>query len=143
MCARVFKTRRAALTYLAGAEIRKDDCEILATAQAKSDAQLEVISKEAEVHFLWVHDPWKTLSKTCTSGPTDHGLASIGRMTHLEKVTILASAVTDEGLRHLTRLTRLRRLELGGTKVTDEGVNSLGEALTDCKITRSRSQHWR
>lgn len=138
--AQMFANKRDASRYLGAADIRKEECEIVSIAWVDSDAIMDLVSKRAELRFLLVHDP---RSRTSTNtGPTDQGLASVGRMTYLEEMDVYASGITDKGLLHLRTLTGLRTLKLKGTQVTDEGVERLREVLADCNITRLTRPRW-
>ena len=54
------------------------------------------------------------------------GLASLGRLTNLEELTIDSNPVfTDQGIAHLRPLHRLRSLSLQLTSVSDAGLSHL------------------
>ena len=129
--ARRFRTKREALEYLDAADVPRNECEIVRTACVKSDAKLEAISKSADVRDLMIFDPGETSAEP---GPTDQGLASVGKMTNLEQLTIYAHAITDAGLVRLSGMAALRKLHIKNTQVTEKGIERLREALVDCKI---------
>lgn len=68
-------------------------------------------------HILWVD-----LGR---SKVTDAGLATIAKMTNLERLHLENTAVTDAGIAQLAGLPRLEYLNLYGTKVTDAGLAKL------------------
>jgi internalin A len=55
----------------------------------------------------------------------DEHLAPIGRLSRLERLDLMSSAVTDAGLVHLEGLTRLRTLDLAMTGISDAGLAHL------------------
>ena len=66
---------------------------------------------------------------------TDEHLVEFARLTKLDKLRLLASAVTDAGLPVLYDSRALRRLDLSKTQVTAAGVAALHERLPLCQIT--------
>jgi hypothetical protein len=65
---------------------------------------------------------WVDLAR---SKVTDTGLATIAKMTNLERLHLENTAVTDAGLAQLKGLAKLEYLNLYGTKVTDAGIAGL------------------
>lgn len=76
----------------------------------------------AELAPIAPHVLWVDLARTKV---TDAGLATIGKMTNLERLHLENTAVTDAGLAQLSGLTKLEYLNLYGTKVTDAGIAKL------------------
>ncbi len=58
---------------------------------------------------------------------TDAGLAHIGRMTQLEKLTLSSKKMTDSGLKNLRMLTRVRELSLSCALISDEGLVNIAQ----------------
>jgi hypothetical protein len=67
---------------------------------------------------------------------TDEGLAHLGGLKHLEKLTLGGPAITDRGLTPLRGLPELRDLDLFGTRVTDAGVRQLKATLPQLRVVR-------
>ncbi len=65
---------------------------------------------------------WVELARTKI---TDAGLATIAKMTNLERLHLENTAVTDAGIAQLAGLTKLEYLNFYGTKVTDAGIAKL------------------
>lgn len=68
------------------------------------------------------HVAWLDLGR---SKITDAGLATVGKMTALQRLHLENTAITDAGLAHLTGLQNLEYLNLYGTKLTDAGIAKL------------------
>ena len=74
---------------------------------------------------------------------TDKGLASIGKMTDLERLRVEGKQITDKGVASLSALTKLKELTLYGTNgITDKGVAHLGslKSLEDLQILYGNSR---
>ena len=67
---------------------------------------------------------------------TDAGLAHVENLTELRDLDLRKTAVGDAGLAHLKGLTNLRLLSIAETRVTDEAVLALGESRPDLQILR-------
>lgn len=65
---------------------------------------------------------WADLARTKV---TDAGLATLAKMTNLERLHLENTAVTDAGLAQLTGLAKLEYLNIYGSKVTDAGIAKL------------------
>lgn len=65
---------------------------------------------------------WADLARTKI---TDAGLATLAKMTNLERLHLENTAVTDAGLAQLTGLAKLEYLNIYGSKVTDAGIAKL------------------
>lgn len=61
------------------------------------------------------------------SGVTDAGVAHIGELSELERLTLWSRRVTDRGIRHLIDLKGLRRLDLAGLRIGDESLATFHE----------------
>ena len=68
---------------------------------------------------------WLDLAR---SQVTDAGLATIAKMTYLERLHLENTKVSDTGLAQLSALPALEYLNLYGTKVTDGGIAKLASA---------------
>jgi uncharacterized membrane protein len=76
----------------------------------------------AELAPVAPHLAWVDLAR---SKVTDAGLATIVKMTNLERLHLENTAITDAGLAQLAGLGKLEYLNLYGTKVTDAGIAAL------------------
>lgn len=65
---------------------------------------------------------WVDLARTKV---TDAGLATVAKMTNLERLHLENTGITDAGLDQLKGLSKLEYLNLYGTKVTDAGIAKL------------------
>ena len=65
---------------------------------------------------------WVDLARTKV---TDAGLATVSKMTNLERLHLENTGITDAGLDQLKGLAKLEYLNLYGTKVTDAGIAKL------------------
>jgi internalin A len=59
---------------------------------------------------------------------TDHGVASLSKMTFLSKLDLERTKVSDSGLESLSRLTGLREVRVWGTRVSDSGIEKIRDA---------------
>jgi hypothetical protein len=62
------------------------------------------------------------------------GVAYVGELKGLERLSLAGSGATDASLKSLCGLAKLRVIDLSGTKVTAEGVSALRKALPTCDI---------
>jgi hypothetical protein len=62
------------------------------------------------------------------------GVAYVGELKGLERLSLASSGATDASLKSLYGLAKLRVIDLSGTKVTAEGVAALRKALPTCDI---------
>lgn len=76
----------------------------------------------ADLAPVAAHIVWADLARTKV---TDAGLASLVKMSNLERLHLENTAITDGGLAQLTGLAKLEYLNLYGTKVTDAGLAKL------------------
>lgn len=124
-----FKTKREAFEWLAAAKL--PGCEVVATAWVTNDVKLELVSRRTDVLAITVSDPGGNSTKP---GPTNTGLAYVGKMANLEQLDISFYSMTDVGLLHLRRLIGLRKLKIRGGQVTERGIEKLRTILVDCDI---------
>ncbi len=78
------------------------------------------------------------------SGISDAGLASLSKLSALNKLNLSTTKVSNEDLKHLTQLPALETLALNSTKITDEGISTLSGCpnlkkleLKNCALTRN------
>jgi hypothetical protein len=64
----------------------------------------------------------------------DVDLEPVGKLHHLEFLSVGATRVSDHGLKHLEQLHRLKELDLTDTRVTEAAVQRLSRTLPQCKI---------
>ncbi len=74
---------------------------------------------------------WVELARTKI---TDAGLATVSKMSNLERLHLENTAVTDAGIAQLAGLAKLEYLNLYGTKVTDAGLAKLATAKSLKKV---------
>lgn len=67
---------------------------------------------------------------------TDEGLARLEGLTNLQSLDLIEIPIGDDGLAHLQGLSQLRTLCVAGTRVTDEGVLKLERALPQLQVFR-------
>jgi Leucine Rich repeat len=79
---------------------------------------------------------------------TDAHLASVSRLSRVERIGLTGSSVTDVGLAHLSGMINLTRLDLSYTKITDAGLQHLEDSsnlsvliLNGTRITDSGLAH--
>lgn len=76
---------------------------------------------------------------------TDHDLASLAVLRHLERLCISHTAITDDGLRHLENLEYAKVLDLSNNDITVDGVNKLVDIQIQTLIlsrTQVNDQIW-
>ncbi len=61
------------------------------------------------------------------TGITDHDLASISKLTKLQRVVLDCPQVTDAGMAEITKLTEIELLSVNSTRITDKGLAYLAE----------------
>ena len=78
----------------------------------------------------------------------DRGVAPLGRMPRLRRVSLASTRVTDAGIAHLGELTDLQSLQIDGTTVTGAGVAHLARlahlqelSLDDTKVGEEALPH--
>lgn len=76
----------------------------------------------ADLAPVAAHIVWADLARTKV---TDAGLASLAKMSNLERLHLENTAITDGGLAQLSGLTKLEYLNIYGTKTTDAGIAKL------------------
>ncbi len=85
----------------------------LRNARHVTDAGMPHLAKMVELRELTLDSP----------AITDVGFAQIGKLSHLEKLTL--GNVTDAGLAHVNSLSTLRELNLMNTDISDAGLARL------------------
>ena len=87
----------------------------------------------AGLQFLNGRDNFRTLAAR-RARVSDSGLSVIGKMAHLQVLSLCAMQITDAGLDDLKELKHLKEVSLIELQVSQARVNELRNALPNCTI---------
>jgi hypothetical protein len=146
VAAKPAKAKPAALTEeqkkavtAAAAKMQALGASLMPLAQDTEQQRLSVINavdkfgdaQLAELAPIVAHLVWVDLAR---SKVTDTGLATVSKMSSLERLHLENTAVTDAGIANLAGLRSLEYINLYGTKVTDAGIAKLAEVKSLKKL---------